>query len=88
MSPARGSPPATCSALAAGTPRDLLPRPRRLSRTETLGLAPALRAAGLRGGLLSWDGQLEDDARLVVGIARTAAGARRPRADPRPGSPS
>ena len=36
-------------------------------------LAPALRADGLRGGLLSWDGQLEDDARLVVGIARTAA---------------
>lgn len=59
--------------LAAGTPRDVLPRPRRLSRTETLGLAPGLRRLGLRGGLLSWDGQLEDDARLVVGIARTAA---------------
>ena len=52
----------------------MLPRPRRLSRTETLALAPSLRAAGLRGGLLSWDGQLEDDARLVVALARTAAG--------------
>jgi glycerol-3-phosphate dehydrogenase len=37
-------------------------------------MAPALRSNGLRGGLLSWDGQLEDDARLVVSIARTAAG--------------
>ena len=58
---------------AARTPRDVLPRPRRLSRTETLALAPGLRADGLRGGLLSWDGQLEDDARLVTAIARTAA---------------
>jgi glycerol-3-phosphate dehydrogenase len=58
---------------AARTPRDVLPRPRRLSRTETLTVAPGLRADGLRGGLLSWDGQLEDDARLVTAIARTAA---------------
>ena len=34
---------------------------------------PALRPEGLRGGLLSWDGQLEDDARLVTTVARTAA---------------
>ena len=58
---------------AARTPRDVLPRPRRLSATETLALAPGLRADGLRGGLLSWDGQLEDDARLVTALARTAA---------------
>jgi glycerol-3-phosphate dehydrogenase len=58
----------------AGTPRSVLPRPRRLGRTETLALAPSLRGTGLRGGLLSWDGQLEDDARLVIGLARTAAG--------------
>ncbi len=58
---------------AAGTPRRLLPRPRRLSTEEALELAPGLRTDGLRGGLLSWDGQLEDDARLVVGLARTAA---------------
>jgi glycerol-3-phosphate dehydrogenase len=59
---------------SARTPRGVLPRPRRLSATETLAMAPALRHRGLRGGLLSWDGQLEDDARLVVAIARTAAG--------------
>ena len=59
--------------LAARTSRDTLPRPRRLSRTEVLRLAPALREDGLRGGLLSWDGQLEDDARLVACLARTAA---------------
>ncbi len=58
---------------AARTPREVLPRPRRLGATETRALAPGVRAEGLRGGLLSWDGQLEDDARLVVGLARTAA---------------
>lgn len=36
-------------------------------------MVPALRPTGLRGGLLSWDGQLTDDARLVTAIARTAA---------------
>ena len=63
-------------ALRAGarTSHGVLPRPRRLGRTETLALAPSLRSTGLRGGLLSWDGQLEDDARLVVALARTAAG--------------
>jgi glycerol-3-phosphate dehydrogenase len=35
--------------------------------------APGLAREGLRGGLLSWDCQLEDDARLVVALARTAA---------------
>lgn len=57
----------------AHTDADTLPRPRHLTRTETLNLAPALRREGLRGGLLSWDGQLEDDARLVTAVARTAA---------------
>ncbi len=57
----------------ARTHPETLPRPRRLSATETLRLAPALRPEGLRGGLLSWDGQLEDDARLVTTVARTAA---------------
>ena len=50
-----------------------LPRPRYLSGTEALQLAPALRREGLRGGMLGWDGQLEDDARLVTTVARTAA---------------
>ena len=59
---------------AAGTPRAVLPPPRRLTAVETLGLVPALRESGLRGGLVYWDGQLVDDARLVVALARTAAG--------------
>jgi glycerol-3-phosphate dehydrogenase len=58
---------------AARTSRRLLPPPRRVSALEARRLAPALRAEGLRGALLSWDGQLEDDARLVVAVARTAA---------------
>jgi glycerol-3-phosphate dehydrogenase len=57
----------------ARTPARTLPRPRRLNATEALNLAPSLRADTLRGGLLGWDGQLEDDARLVVNVARTAA---------------
>lgn len=57
----------------ARTSRDTLPRPRRIGRTETLAMAGAVRRSGLRGGLLSWDGQLEDDARLAISLARTAA---------------
>jgi glycerol-3-phosphate dehydrogenase len=57
----------------ARTSKDTLPRPRRVSATEALQMAPPLRKAGLRGALLGWDGQLEDDARLVATVARTAA---------------
>lgn len=57
----------------AGTPAGVLPRSRRIATAETLRLAPTVRRAGLRGGLQAWDGQLVDDARLVVGLARTAA---------------
>jgi glycerol-3-phosphate dehydrogenase len=59
--------------VAARTSRRVLPPPRRVSALEARRLAPALPADGLRGALLSWDGQLEDDARLVVAVARTAA---------------
>jgi glycerol-3-phosphate dehydrogenase len=58
--------------LAARTGRETLPRPRRIGVTETLALAPAVRRDGLRGAILSWDGQLEDDVRLVLAVARTA----------------
>jgi glycerol-3-phosphate dehydrogenase len=58
---------------SAGTRYGVLPRPRRLGTAETVRLLPAVRREGLRGGLLGWDGQLEDDARLVVAVARTAA---------------
>ncbi|MEV4920965.1 glycerol-3-phosphate dehydrogenase/oxidase [Streptomyces tirandamycinicus] len=59
--------------VSARTSRTALPAPRALSAVETRHLAPALRPAGLRGGLLSWDGRLSDDARLVTAVARTAA---------------
>jgi glycerol-3-phosphate dehydrogenase len=57
----------------ARTSKDTLPRPRQVSATEALQMAPPLRKAGLRGAMLGWDGQLEDDARLVATVARTAA---------------
>jgi len=56
----------------ARTKRTTLPKPRRINATETKALAPVTRH-DVRGGVLSWDGQLEDDARLVLGLARTAA---------------
>jgi glycerol-3-phosphate dehydrogenase len=59
--------------LGAHTRRETLPRPRRIGVTETMTLAPVVRRDGLRGALLSWDGQLEDDVRLVLAVARTAA---------------
>lgn len=58
--------------LATRTSRETLPRPRRITATETRTLAPVTRH-DVRGGILSWEGQLEDDARLVLDIARTAA---------------
>jgi glycerol-3-phosphate dehydrogenase len=58
---------------SAHTDAETLPKPRHLSVTEALRLVPALRPAGLRGAMLGWDGQLEDDARLVTTVARTAA---------------
>jgi glycerol-3-phosphate dehydrogenase len=59
--------------LASRTPRATLPRPRRIGIAETTRLLPGVRREGLRGASLNWDGHLEDDARLVVAIARTAA---------------
>ncbi|QKW05563.1 glycerol-3-phosphate dehydrogenase/oxidase [Streptomyces sp. NA04227] len=55
--------------VGAGT----LPASRRIPAALTLALAPALDPTGLRGGQLSYDGQLVDDARLVTALARTAA---------------
>jgi glycerol-3-phosphate dehydrogenase len=57
----------------ARTDAATLPKPRHLTATETQRLVPALRAGGLHGAMLAWDGQLEDDARLVTTVARTAA---------------
>lgn len=56
---------------AARTPSGLLPTPSRVSADTVHGLVPGARP-GLRGIMYS-DGQLEDDARLVTALARTAA---------------
>jgi len=58
----------------SGTSRRRLPGARRVAAEEARLWAPAVEAGELRGAVLSWDGQLEDDARLVVALARTAAG--------------
>jgi glycerol-3-phosphate dehydrogenase len=57
----------------SGTRRRVLPPPRRISRHEVMRLLPGVRVDDLRGGILFWDGQIEDDARLVIAVARTAA---------------
>ena len=59
--------------LASRTGRRTLPSPRRLGALEAQRLIPALCAEDLRGAIVYWDGQLEDDARLVIATARTAA---------------
>lgn len=59
--------------VTAGTSRHTLPRSRRVTGAEVRRLAPTIRGGGAQGGYLFWDGQLIDDARLVVAIARTAA---------------
>jgi glycerol-3-phosphate dehydrogenase len=58
---------------AAGTRRGALPGPRRIDADATLRLIPSLRRDDLRGAILFWDGKLEDDVRLVIAVARTAA---------------
>lgn len=59
--------------MRAHTPRAVLPPPALVSARTAIRLAPALDPRGLRGGMLSSDGQLVDDARLVATVARTAA---------------
>jgi glycerol-3-phosphate dehydrogenase len=59
---------------ATRLPGHLLPRPRVISGRMLHTLVPAIPAAAVRGGTLYWDGQLEDDARLVLAVLRTAAG--------------
>ncbi len=57
----------------SGTKRATLPRARFVDTRTALTMAPALRPDGLKGAIVGWDGQVEDDARLVVAVARTAA---------------
>ena len=57
----------------AGTPSSTLPRSRFIAAKRVVEMAPTVRRDGLAGGLLAYDGQLIDDARLVTAVARTAA---------------
>ncbi|TGD90777.1 glycerol-3-phosphate dehydrogenase/oxidase [Mycolicibacterium sp. CH28] len=57
----------------AGTRSTVLPRSRRIDSAQAVAMVPTVRRDGLDGGLLAYDGQLIDDARLVVAVARTAA---------------
>jgi glycerol-3-phosphate dehydrogenase len=57
----------------AGTPASVLPGSHRISARRVSEMVPVVRRDGLHGGLLAYDGQLVDDARLVAAVARTAA---------------
>lgn len=57
----------------ARTPRGTLARARSVQADVVLSLVPRIDAARLRGGTVHWDGQLVDDARFVISLARTAA---------------
>ena len=59
--------------ILAGTKSSTLPRSRRIGVSQALAMVPTVRRDGLDGGLLAYDGQLIDDARLVVAVTRTAA---------------
>lgn len=59
--------------VGARTRRGALPRARRIDADTARALCPTLDARRLRGAAVNVDGQLEDDARLVVAVARTAA---------------
>ncbi|MBW3085485.1 Glycerol-3-phosphate dehydrogenase 1 [Austwickia sp. TVS 96-490-7B] len=59
--------------IAARTPAITLPRPRRINAAQVLHLAPGVRQQHLRGAVSYTDGQIEDDARLVIALARTAS---------------
>lgn len=59
--------------LRARTPHAVLPAPRLITARTAARLVPSLQTERLRGAVLAADGQLVDDARLVVAVARTAA---------------
>lgn len=56
-----------------GLRSSVLPKPRKVSAAEAEGLFPSLAREDVTGAMLSFDAQLEDDARLVIAVARTAA---------------
>lgn len=58
---------------ASGLSGKVLPPPRRISAAKAIGLVPDIKRDGLKCAYIGYDFQLEDDARLVLAIARTAA---------------
>ncbi|MBQ1444522.1 MAG: glycerol-3-phosphate dehydrogenase/oxidase [Renibacterium sp.] len=56
----------------SGLSGQYLPPPQRLTAAAAHRLAPEADPDRMRSALLYWDGQLEDDARLVIAVARTA----------------
>lgn len=59
--------------LQARTSHVTLPGPRLVSARTARRMVPALNRAGLRGAMVGYDGQLIDDAKLVITVSRTAA---------------
>lgn len=59
--------------VGARTVHGALPHARRIGADEAIALSPTVDTGRLTGAALNYDGQLEDDARLVVAVARTAA---------------
>ena len=59
--------------VAARTPRGALARPRHIGPEQVITLVPGIDSQRLRGATVHWDGQVVDDARLVVAVTRTAA---------------
>lgn len=58
---------------AAARRSGVLPRGGALSAGQVADLVPGIDTSRLIGGTQLWEGQLEDDARLVIAVARTAA---------------
>jgi len=56
-------------------PAQRLPRGRTLSRRECLGLVPGLDPAGVTGGALFYDAQVDNSERLLLAFLRSAAKA-------------
>lgn len=58
---------------SAGTSKNTLGRSHRTSKADAVKRVPGIKQQELDGALIGWDGRLEDDARLTVAVARTAA---------------
>ncbi|MEJ4113568.1 glycerol-3-phosphate dehydrogenase/oxidase [Corynebacterium kroppenstedtii] len=59
--------------ITAGTKATTLPRSRFATAQETKKLCPEVTPQGLLGSWINYDGQMVDDARVALAVARTAA---------------